>query len=325
MTKRDIYEPRDNKPFEYPEAIDLMERLNHTYWLHSEVTFIADMQDMSVLPQEQREGIIRNLLCISTIEVAVKKFWTQLGSHFPKIEWDMLGTTAGESENRHYMAYSQIISKLGLDDRLELVKDVPAVKGRFEYLNKYLKLSPHNADPKKYIIKLILFSCLMEHTSLFGQFVPLMYFYKRWGKMKDIRNIIKWTAVDEVNHFMIGATIVNILREEHPEYFDKELNDLIRKACAKSIKYEKNILDWIWEQGELEGLTKDNILSFMKHQVNMSLERMGFDKCFDDVGDLKPTEFFNAEIFADANDDFFAVRVTDYTVKDKAITANDLF
>lgn len=323
--QRDIYKPRYDRPFEYPEAIELMTRLTDTYWLHKEVPFTSDPQDIITMEKYMGEGVIRNLLAIATIEVTVKTFWTQLGNHFPKVEWEMLGATAGESEARHFMAYSHILGLLNIEDRFKEIAKVPAIEGRFNYLNKYLKLSPNNSNPKQYIIKLILFSCLIEHTSLFGQFIPLMYYYKKWGKMKDIRNIVKWTAIDEVNHFQIGATIVNILRQEHPEFFDDELNEIVSKACIKSIKYEQAILDWIWENGELEGLTKSNIMSFMKYQVNDSLTQMGFDKCFDEIGDLEPTEFFMAEVFGDANDDFFAVRPVDYTLGDTSITEDDLF
>lgn len=57
--------------------------------------------------------------------------------------------------------------------------------------------------------------------------------------MKDIRNVIKWTALDEQLHFNMGVMIINILRKEHPELFDEELSDIIKKACIKSVKYEK--------------------------------------------------------------------------------------
>lgn len=325
MNKRDIYKPRFDRPFEYPEAIELMEAIQNVYWRHTELTFASDVQEVDSMEYSLREGVLRNMLCVSTIEVTLKTFWPQLGTHFPKIEWEMLGICAGESENRHYLSYSHLLGLLGIEKRFEEINQVPAIKGRFEYLNKYLKLSPNNSDPRKYIIKLILFSCLMEHTSLFGQFVPLMYYYSKWGKMKDIRNIVSWSAIDEANHFRIGSTIVGILREEHPEYFDDELDDMVRKACLKSVKYEKGILDWVWENGELEGLSKENILSFMKNQVNQSLKQMGFEECFEEVGDLEPTEFFFREVYGDDNTDFFALRPTSYTIKDISITAGDLF
>lgn len=322
---RDIYKKTSDRPFQYPEAIELIKQIQDVYWRHTELSFASDRQEIDEMPYHMREGVLRNMLAISTIEVAVKSFWGQLGSHFGSLEWDMLGQVASESEVRHYLSYSHLLGILGLEKRFAEVKEVPSIRGRFEYLDKYLKLSPNNSDPKKYIIKLLLFSLLMEYGGLFGNFIPMMYCYHKWGKMKDIRNIIKWTSIDEATHFRIGATIIGILRQEHPEYFDEELSNMVRKACIKSIKYEKNILDWIWENGELEGLSKENILSFMKHQINTSLDAMGFEPCFEDVGDLQPTKFFYREVYGDENADFFAVRPVEYTVGDVSITEDDLF
>lgn len=324
-TKKDIFEPRFSaKPYEYPYAVELKNMIADTYWRHTELSFNADVNDIESLPPHHKEAVLRSLLAISTIEVAVKTFWAQLGTHFPKPEFDMLGIGAAESENRHFESYSHLLTLLNLENRFEEIKEIEAIKGRFDYLNKYLKLSPQNSDKKKYVLKLILFSILIEHTSLFGQFATVMYFFRHEGLMKDIRNIIKWTALDETIHFKIGAYIINILREEHPEIFDEEMKETVRKACIKSVKYESAILDWIFENGELEKMSKTDILNYMKNQVNTSLESIGYDKCFE-VGDLSNTDFFFDEVFATAQDDFLAMRPIDYTVGDTPITADDLF
>lgn len=221
---------------------------------------------------------------------------------------------------------AHLLSLLDLENRFNVVSEVPCIRDRFSYLDKYLKLSPTNSDKRKYVIKLILFSVLIEHVSLFSQFATVLYFYKHKGIIKDVRNIIKWTAVEETLHFNIGSTIVDILRKEHPEMFDDELNELVRKACLKSIKYESNILDWIFENGELEHLSKEDLTDFMKDKVNASLIAMGFNTIFDpETLDLSKTRYFNEDVFADSMDDFFAVRPTDYTLKDKSVTAEDLF
>lgn len=321
-----IFTPRRNyKPFEYPEAIDLMEKLNHTFWLHSELTFNADKQDYLNLEQHEQEVVRRSLCAIATIEVSVKTFWTQLGDHFPKPEFAMLGVTAGESEVRHSESYSRILTLLDLEQDFIDCLSIPALEGRFNYLDKYLKLSPSNSNNKKYITKLILFSVLIENVSLFSQFATVMYFYRHKGIMKDIRNIIKWTSLDERLHFNIGSMIIKILRKEHPELFDEELNAIIKKACIKSVKYEGDILDWVFEKGELDHLGKQDLLNYMQSRVNESMGDMGFEQPFEEIGDLSKTDFFFEEVFADSQDDFFALRVTDYTLGDMSITGNDLF
>lgn len=226
---------------------------------------------------------------------------------------------------RHSESYSKLLTVLDLEKDFEDSLEVKALQGRFEYLEKYLKLSPHNSDKRKYILKLILFSVLIENVSLFSQFATVMYFYRHKGIMKDIRNIIKWTAIDEQLHFNIGVYIVSILRNEHPELFDEELSEIVRKACIKSVKYEQDILDWIFEHGELENLSKTDLLYYMESRVNDSMKAMGFENVFDKKDNLKNTDFFFEEVFADSMDDFFANRPTDYTLGDVSVTSEDLF
>ena len=74
-----------------------------------------------------------------------------------------------------------------------------------------------------------------------------------------------------------------------------------------------------------ENLTKTDLLHYMESRVNDSMSAMGFSKVFEDGKDLKSTDFFFEEVFADSMDDFFANRPVDYTLGDKSITSEDLF
>mgnify|MGYP001794397853 CR=1 FL=1 len=89
---------------------------------------------------------------------------------------------------------------------------------------------------------------------------------------------------------------------------------------------EAEILDWIFEKGELEQLTKENLLNFMKYRVDDSLQKIGLQNQFDiSEADYQPMVWFEEEVFANSLDDFFAKRPVEYTKHDKSITANDLF
>ena len=68
-----------------------------------------------------------------------------------------LGATASESEVRHSDSYDRLLDILGFQEYYKKALQDDAIKGRFTYLDKYLKLSPHNSDNRKYVLKLILF------------------------------------------------------------------------------------------------------------------------------------------------------------------------
>ncbi len=322
-----IFDKRINyKPFEYPEVLQFTEAINKSYWVHSEVDFTADTQDFhSHLSSSEKTAIKHSLLAIAQIEVAVKSFWGNIYEHFPKPEFNGLGSTFAECEFRHSEAYSRLLEVLGYNDEFEKLLDIPVIMQRVNYLSKVLQ-DTRSEDNKKYVVALILFSILIENVSLFSQFAIILAFTRFKGYMKNVSNIIAWTSVDEQVHANAGIYIVNKIREEHPEYFDAETINLIRESVKDSISVESDILDWIFEEGEIEIIKKHDLVNFMKFRIDESLSQIGIEKVFYvSTEDYQAMAWFEEEVFANSLDDFFAKRPVDYTKHDKSITANDLF
>lgn len=322
-----IFDKRINyKPFEYPEVLKYTEAINKAYWVHSEVDFTADTQDFhSHLDHAEKTAIKHSLLAIAQIEVAVKSFWGNIYEHFPKPEFNGLGSTFAECEFRHSEAYSRLLEVLGYNNEFEKLMDIPVIMERVTYLSDVLK-DTKSQDNKKYVVSLILFSILIENVSLFSQFAIILSFTRFKGYMKNVSNIIAWTSVDEQVHANAGIYIVNKIREEHPYYFDAETIELIRQSVKDSIKVEANILDWIFEDGEIGIIKKHDLVNFMKFRIDESLTQIGIETIFNiSQEEYKPMAWFEEEVFANSLDDFFAKRPVDYTKHDKSITANDLF
>lgn len=322
-----IFDKRVNyKPFEYPGIYQFTDAINKSFWVHSEVDFTADTQDFhSHLTKEEQLAIKHSLLAIAQIEVSVKTFWGNLYTHFPKPEFNGLGSTFAECEFRHSEAYSRLLEVLGYNDEFEDLLSIPVIKERIDYLSSALE-DANNKDRKKYVVSLILFSLLIENVSLFSQFAIILSFTRFKGLMKNVSNIIAWTSIDEQVHANAGIYIVNIIRKEFPDFFDEETTKHIREVIINSIDIERKILDWIFESGEIETVKKSDLLNFMKFRVDESMEKIGMEKVFHIAPEeYQPMAWFEEDVFANTLDDFFAKRPVDYTKHDKSITADDLF
>lgn len=322
-----VFDRRINyKPFEYPEILQFTDAINKAFWVHSEVDFTADVQDFhSHLDEKERNAIKNSLLAIAQIEVAVKSFWGNLYQHFPKPEFNGLGSTFAECEFRHSEAYSRLLEVLGYNNQFEKLLDIPVIRERIEYLDEALK-DAKSEDNKKYVVSLILFSILIENVSLFSQFAIILSFTRFKGLMKNVSNIIGWTSVDEQIHANAGIYLVNKIKEEYPDFFDTDTIESIRKIVNHSIKVEEKILEWIFELGSIETISKENLINFMKFRVDESLKQIGIEQLYYiSVEQYKPMAWFEEEVFANSLDDFFAKRPTEYTKHDKSITENDLF
>jgi len=317
---------RNYKPFEYPEVLEFTDAINKSFWVHSEVDFTADTQDfLSHLSEAEKNSIKNALLAIAQIEVSVKTFWGNLYNHLPKPEFNGLGSTFAECEFRHSEAYSRLLDVLGYNDEFENLISIPIIKERVDYLQN--ALSQANSDDKKeYANTLILFSILIENVSLFSQFAIILSFTRFKGYMKNVSNIIAWTSIDEQLHANAGMYIINKIKEENPEFFDTESVNKIRFMVTESIDIESRLLDWIFEQGELEFINKKDLLNFMKYRTDESLVKIGIKPVFNIPYEAyEPMAWFEKEVFSNSMDDFFAKRPVDYTKHDKSITASDLF
>ena len=307
------------KPFEYPEILQFVDSMNQTFWVHKEVEFTADIQDFkSNLSEKEKEVVKRSLLSIAQVEVAVKTFWGDLYKYLPKPEFNGLGATFSESEFRHSEAYSRLLEVLGYNNEFEGLMEVPIFKKKLELFEK------HFGKDISFVQKLLFFVIVIENTSLFSQFANILSFTRFKGYMKNTANIIAWTSVDEQTHANAGVYILNKIFEEYPEerYSQEHLEEVIKDYVA----YESELLDWIYEKGQLSFYTKEDMLNFMKYRVDTAITHLNYNKIYNITGEQYSTmKWFDEDVFANELDDFFAKRPTAYTKHDKSITENDLF
>ncbi|MCD5381667.1 MAG: ribonucleotide-diphosphate reductase subunit beta [Candidatus Pacebacteria bacterium] len=327
MRERDIFAKRTNlKPYEYPELYEYTDAIRHSYWVHTEFNYTSDVQDFHVNVNEVERSAIKNsMLAIAQIEVAVKTFWGDIYKKMPKPEIGSVGATFSESEVRHADAYAHLLEILGLNNEFEKIKDIPVLQGRMEYLDKVIDLSRANEN-KDYVHSVLLFSLFVEHVSLFSQFLIIMSFNKHRNLFKGISNAVEATSKEENLHGMFGIDVINIIKDEHPEWFDQECNDLIISSCKEAYEAESKIIDWIYEKGELDFLPAANIKEFIKHRFNNSLASIGLPRIFE-VSEalLEETDWFDNEVIATKHVDFFNKRSINYNKRSASVTSDDLF
>lgn len=322
-----IFERRVNiLPYEYPSLLAYKDAIRHSYWIDTEYNFTTDIDDYKTkVTENEREVIKRAMLAIAQIEVNVKTFWADMYKRMPITEIGDVGMTFAESEVRHKDAYARLLRILGLEEEFKTVVEIPAIKDRIAYLSKYLD-GTRSKDNKMYTKSVLLFSLFIEHVSLFSQFLIMMSFNKEKNLFKGISNVVEATSKEEDIHGNFGSEIINIIKSENPEWFDDEFEKLIYSACTKAYKAECRILDWIFEHGELEFLPKKTVQHFIMNRFNNSLIKIGMNPHFEvDFEEIEKTLWFDVEITATKEGDFFYKKQVDYHKKAKSITEDDLF
>ncbi len=327
LRQTNIFEKRINlKPYEYPQLYEYVNAIRHSYWIHTEFNYTSDIQDFKTGLNKAEQSAIKNtMLAISQIEVAVKNFWGDIHVKMPKPEIGAVGATFAESEVRHHDAYSHLLEILGLNNEFKNLKKKPVMMKRVHYLETALK-NAKSEDNQEFSESILLFSLFIEHVSLFSQFLIIMAFNKHKNVLKGISNVVEATSKEEQIHGDFGIDVIKVIKQENPSWFDAVFEEKTQEICRAAFESESNIVDWIFEEGELDFLPKAVVNEFIKNRFNNSLESIGIGKVFEiDEKLVAQTEWFDDEIIGTKHGDFFVKRSIAYTKRSKSITADDLF
>ena len=230
------------------------------------------------------------------------------------------------SEVIHNLAYEKLLDVLHLTHVFEENLNEEVIKGRVNYLRKYLSKAYKGDNKKQYIYAITLFTLFVENVSLFSQFYIIMHFNRNKAVLKDCAQQVQYTRNEEMLHAQVGIKIINTLREEYPDLFDDELQKRIEAECVDSLKAESKVIDWIMSGYEQPGLNATILKNFIAKRMKDSIDAIGFDSSaiVYDAELAKETEWFEVELYGTNMTDFFAKRPVEYS-KGTAITSDDLF
>lgn len=314
------------KPDNYPWTQQFIEAMHNGFWTHREFNFQSDIQDFRVklTPQEQ-EIIVRALSTIGQLEISVKKFWAKVGDNLPHPSIIDLGFVMANVEVIHGDAYERLLEVLGIEDAFDKNLELPIIKGRVNYLKKYLHKF-HADNKKQFVYSLILFTLFIENIALFSQFYTISWFGRFKNVLKDTNKQVEYTSREEDLHAKVGIKLVNTIRNEHPELFDEELEKRILDEAAQAVKYEFEIINWILDGYNEDGLNADLLQNFIKKRMNESLIEIGYTPIFEiDSGFDSKTDWFYEQLLGNNATDFFHSRPTEYSKKDQNFDGDEWF
>lgn len=313
------------KPNLYPWTETFIRAMWHGFWTPDEFDFKADVADFRTeMTEKERQLIVRCLTSIGQVEIAVKKFWAQLGNTLRHPSINDLGYVMANVEVIHNEAYEKLLSVLGLEKAFDENLKVPVVQNRVKYLKKYLEKN-YEDEKKQYIYAIILFTLFVENVSLFSQFYIITWFNRYKNMLKDTSQQVQYTRLEEQIHAQVGIKIINTIREEYPELFDVDLTQRVISECKEAYEAEAAIIDWIVGDYEDEAFSAAILKEYIKNRFNDSLEQIAFPRVFDVEQQLvDETRWMDLEVVGVNMTDFFHKKPVDYAKKHKTFSIDDL-
>lgn len=270
-----LLEPRTSyKPFEYPEAYEMWEKQERSYWLWTEAPMDSDVQDWNRNFSDKEKSIVGGILKgFAQTECMVNNYWLIASQWFPKPEIAMLCSIFAENEGRHAKSYNLINEKLGLEEYDAFLEE-PAVAERLSNL-----MTVKHNTPQEMAVSLAVFS-FCEGVSLFSAFATLLHF-KNVGKLKGTCKLIEWSTKDESAHAYAGSWLFNQLLKEYPEIDTEQTKEAVYEGIRHIMQLEEDYIDYIFRDGDIPGLSQDDLKAYVRMRANTKLADIGYDPIFD--------------------------------------------
>jgi len=300
------------KPFEYPiYYTDGWLKQAQAMWLHTEISMQGDIKDWKEKLNKKEKNLVGNILLgFAQTECAVSDYWTQkVVSWFPKHEIQQMAMMFGSQETIHAVAYSYLNETLGLED-YEAFLHEPATAERFDNLVSYSGNNRVGIGTS-----LAVFSAFAEGVSLYSAFAVLYSFQLR-NMLKGIGQQMKWSVRDESLHSKMGCQLFRDMCAEDNQLLSLCRKDII-KAAETMITLENKYIDKMFEMGDVDGISANDLKHFIKKRTNEKLVELGYI----DLGSYFPydtkaagnLDWFYHLTGGVTHTDFFAIRPTDYS------------
>ena len=297
------------KPFYYSWAVDLTVRHEKAHWIEDEIDLGEDVSDWKtnkVTPIEK--DYITNILRLFTqSDVAVgQNYYDQFIPKFKNNEIrNMLGSFANR-EGVHQRAYALLNDTLGLpDSEYHAFLEYKEMTDKIEFMQKA------DTTTQRGLALALAKSVFNEGVALFASFVMLLNF-QRVGKMKGMGKVVEWSIRDESMHVEGNSRLFKAFVAEHPKLVDNEFKKEIYVMAKNVVKLEDKFIQLAYAMGEIEGLTMEEVKTYIRYITDRRLLQLGLKTTFKVKNN--PLPWLEWILNGADHTNFFENRVTEYEV-----------
>lgn len=294
--------PKDTYTVDYPQAVEYRNKQAAIFWPPEEVKVGKDKQDILVnMTPAERHGVITTLKLFTKYELIIgEEFWlTKVMEAFPRPEIQSMASLFGAMElSVHAPFYAKLNEELNLatDEFYNSYLEDPVLSDRIEFLDTIL-------SSKDLAYSLAAFS-FIEGAVLYSSFAFLKHFQTNGkNKLLNVVSGINFSARDEALHSEATGWLFQQYTKEagitHEDYEEK-----IKEIAEVVYGHEKAIIQKIFSQGDIEGITETQLDLFVKSRINICLRNLGYKNLYE-VTYNPIAEYFYKSVNGYSMNDFF--------------------
>ncbi|MEG1728117.1 MAG: ribonucleotide-diphosphate reductase subunit beta [Bacteroidaceae bacterium] len=212
----------------------------------------------------------------------------------------------------HTHAYQYCIESLGMEQEkiFNMYREVPSMTAKANWvLNLSAGLSDESS-PQEFLRSLIRFYCGFEGIFFYCGFPSILSLGRR-NKMVGIAEQFQYILRDESMHLNFGIDLINQIKIENPDLWNKEFQETVRNDLI-----EATILECIFTADTLPtgylGMNAPMMQEYLKYICNRRLEQIGLPAVQEWAHLKNPLPWMSEVMDLRKEKNFFETRVTDY-------------
>ena len=305
LNTRDYY-----KPFEYPWMFDYYVLQNQMHWMPESVPLHTDVKDWQELTDKEKNLLtqIFRLFTQSDVDVGAG-YIDKYMPIFKKPEARMMMGSFANMESIHQHAYSLLLDTVGMPEiEYKAFAEYEEMSNKHDYVGNF---KPLKSDKTTIAKTLAVYSAFTEGLQLFSSFAILLNF-PRFGKMKGMGQIVTYSIRDESMHVEGNSKLFKAFVAEHPKLVDNDFKKEIYGMAKDIVKLEDKFIELAYEMGDIEGLSKEEVKTYIRYITDRRLLQLGLKTNFKVKNN--PLPWLEWILNGADHTNFFENRVTEYEV-----------
>ena len=298
------------KPFQYPWAMTAAEEHEKIHWGTWEAKLQEDVNQWKggQISDAEKQHITQILRIFTQSDVAVGGNYCDIFiKEFKNNEIRNMLLSFANREGTHQRSYALLNDTLGLaETEYSAFLEFTQMREKIEFMTQ----APEGLGKTTHLAFELARSVCNEGMSLFSAFVMLLNF-QRFGKMRGMCEIVEWSIRDETTHVNGMTQLFHAYCKEHPRVVTDKLKSFIYTNYEKAVELEDALVDLVFENIELEGLTAQEVKTYIRYLADRRLLQLGLKPIFKQK--KNPLLWLDWIVSGDDHSNFFESVVTQYS------------
>ena len=308
------------RPMKYPYFYDMYRDAIKNTWTVEEVDFSSDMSDLSRLSPAESHLVKRLVAFFATGDSIVSNnLVLNLYKHINAPEARMYLSRQLYEEALHVQFYLTLLDSYLPDEKereqaFQAIENIPSIKQKADFCFRWIE-SIHSLDSletredrKKFLLNLICFASCVEGMFFFAAFA-YVYFLRSKGLLHGLATGTNWVFRDESCHMNFAFSVIDRVRIEEPELFDRDLERDVIKMLDEALECEMIFASDVLNLG-VAGLSQADMRKYLEFVADQRLIRLGIPVVYHSKN---PFQFMELQDVQELTN-FFERRVAAYQI-----------